>query len=148
MTSRDKPIILAVDDLQDNLELICQMLEGEPYDILTAESAEAALALVEEQRPDVAILDVHMPETDGFELCRRLREEYCATPIPVIFLTAMCTSTQNTTYGLDMGACDYLSKPIDPSELRARIRAVLRRESEHEERTVQAKRVVRRLMRP
>ena len=148
MTSDKTPIILAVDDLQVNLDLICQIFEDEPYEVLTAESAEKALALVEQQRPDLAILDVQMPETDGFELCHRLREEFTDKPVPIIFLTAVCTSTENTVHGLNIGACDYLNKPIDADELRARVRAVLRTEAEHEQQTDRAKRIVRRLVKP
>ncbi len=148
MTSTKKPTILVVDDLQDNLDLIRQILEDEPYEVITADSAEAALALVEHQRPDLAILDVQMPETDGFELCHRLREEFANNPVPIIFLTAVCTSTENTVHGLDIGACDYLSKPIDADELRARVRAVLRSEAEHELQTDRVKRIVRRLLKP
>ncbi len=148
MTSDKMPTILAVDDLQDNLDLIRQMLEDEPYEIITAESAEAALALVEHQRPDLAILDVQMPETDGFELCHRLREEFANAPVPIVFLTAVCTSTENTVHGLDIGACDYLSKPIEADEFRARVRAVLRSETEHAQHTDRAKRIVRRLVKP
>ena len=148
MSSTRKPTILAVDDLQDNLDLIRQMFEDEPYEIITAGSAEAALALVEHRRPDLAILDVLMPETDGFELCNRLREGFADNPVPIIFLTAVCTSTENTVHGLDIGACDYLIKPIDADELRARVRAVIRCEAEHEQQTNRAKRIVRRLVKP
>ncbi len=148
MTSDKMPTILAVDDLQDNLDLIRQIFEDEPYEIITADDAETALALVEHQRPGLAILDVQMPGTDGFELCRRLREEFANNPVPIIFLTAVCTSTENTVHGLNIGACDYLSKPIDADELRARVRAVLRCEAEHEQQTDRAKRIVRRLVKP
>ena len=148
MRADKKPIILAVDDLLDNLDLIRQIFEDEPYEILAAESAEKALALVEHQRPDLAILDVQMPETDGFELCHRLREEFADNPVPIIFLTAVCTSTENACHGLNIGACDYLNKPIDADELRARVHAVLRSEAEHEQQTDRAKRIVRRLVKP
>ena len=148
MTSDKLPTILAVDDLQDNLDLICQVFENEPWEVITADSAEAALALVEHRRPDLAILDAQMPETDGFELCHRLREEFANNPIPIIFLTAVFTSIENTVQGLNIGACDYLSKPIDAGELRARVRAVLRSVAEHEQQTDLAKRIVRRLVKP
>lgn len=148
MTSTQKPVILAVDDLQDNLDLIRHMLEDEPYEVVTATNAETALALVERKRPALAILDVYMPSTDGFELCHRLRERYANEPVPIIFLSAVCTSTENTVHGLDIGACDYLSKPIEASELRARIRAVLRAEFEREQRENRAKRISRRLVKP
>ena len=148
MTSDKTPIVLAVDDLQDSLDLIRQILEDEPYEVLTADSAEKALACVQQQRPDLAILDVQMPKTDGFELCHRLREEFTNKPVPIIFLTAVCTSTENTVHGLNIGACDYLNKPIDADELRARVRAILRSEAEHEQQADRGKRVVRRLSRP
>ncbi len=147
-TSDKMPTILVVDDLEDNRDLIRQVLEDEPCEVITADSAEAALALVEHQRPDLAILDVSMPETDGFELCGRLREEFASDQVPIIFLTAVCTSTENTVHGLNIGACDYVSKPIDADELRARVRAVLRSEAEHELQTDRVKRIVRRLLKP
>ena len=147
MNSKNRRTLLVVDDLEDNLELIRQMFEDEPYDIITADSAEKAASLVEDRRPDLAILDVHMPDTDGFELCRYLRGRFTNDPLPIIFLTAVCTTTENTVYGLNIGACDYVAKPVDSDVLRAKVHAILRSESEHEQTCERGKKVIRRLMR-
>ena len=146
MATTTKSTVLVVDDRQDNLELIRQMLEDEPYEVVTADNAQTALALVEQRRPALAILDVQMPGTDGFELCHYLRDRFADDPIPIIFLTAVCTSVENTVHGLNIGACDYLGKPIDPNELRARIRAVLRSAAEREQQADRARRIVWRLV--
>ena len=146
MNSKDRHTLLVVDDLADNLELIRQMFEDDPYDIITADSAETAASLVEDRRPDLAILDVHMPNTDGFELCHYLREKFTSRPVPIIFLTAVCTTTENTVHGLNIGACDYMAKPVDSEVLRAKVHAILRSETEQQEQCDRARKVVRRLM--
>jgi len=146
MNEMNRPTLLVVDDLEDNLELIRQMFEDEPYDIITADSAETAASLVEDRRPDLAILDVQMPDTDGFELCHYLREKFATDPVPIIFLTAVCTTAENTVHGLNIGACDYVAKPVDSDVLRAKINAFLRSETEHEKKRDRGKKVMRRLM--
>jgi len=130
MSTDDKPRILVVDDIQDNLDLVSEVLEDDGYEIVTADSAEMALVLYKEQRPDLAILDVRMPETDGLDLCKRLREEFSSQPVPIVFLTAERTAADDAVRGLDLGACDYISKPCDRDEFRARVRAALRAASE------------------
>ena len=141
-----RPAILVVDDQEDHLSLVCQVLEEERYELMPAGDAESAIAVFEQRRPDLAILDVHMPGLNGFEVCRRLRAHYAHDPVPIIFLTAVCKSTEETIHGLDLGACEYLVKPVGAAELRARVRAVLRTEADHRQRRDDAKRVVRRLM--
>jgi len=146
MNQQDKPRILAVDDRQDNLDLICEVFENEPYEIVTAGDAEAALELAREKTPDVAILDVQMPDVDGYELCQRLRELSLNRKIPILFLTANRTAGADVVQGLDIGACDYITKPVDAGELRARIRAILRGKDEHERDVTTAKKITRRLL--
>ncbi len=133
MPPDDKPRILAVDDVQDNLDLICDAFEDEPCEIVTASDAEEALRLAGDECFDLAILDVQMPHVDGYELCRRLHAIADTRRLPVIFLTAHHTSAEDAVRGLDLGACDYITKPFDVEELRARVRAVLRAKREHEE---------------
>ncbi len=147
MKSNERPRILAVDDVADNLELIREILDGEPYELVTACGADEAMKLAREGCPDVAILDVQMPEMDGYELCRRLREEFSFRCLPVIFLTAHRTSSQDVVHGLDLGACDYVTKPFDANELLARVRAAVRQGSEREQHVAAAKAVARRLAR-
>lgn len=133
MNHSNKIRILAVDDTQDNLDLICEVFAEPPYEIVTAQNAEQALKLARSERMDLAIVDVQMPDVDGYELCRRLRALPDAQRLPVIFLTAENTSTNYAVQGLDLGARDYITKPFDATELRARVRAVLRADREHEE---------------
>jgi len=124
-----KPRILAVDDESDLLWALRYALGDEGYEVETVSSATEALAFVEDWRPDLILADVVMPGIDGFELCRRLRRDIRFASIPVIFLTALL-DTADRIKGLDEGADDYVSKPFDLGELKARVRAVLRRASE------------------
>lgn len=146
MSADDRPRILAVDDVQDNLDLICEIFENLPYDILTARNAEGALKLAHDESPDVAIIDVQMPEVDGYELCRRLGEIQRIPRMPIIFLTAHRTGVEDVVQGLDLGACDYVTKPVEAAELRARVHAILRERSEHERDINAARTVARRLL--
>ena len=146
MNQQDKPRILVVDDMQDNLDLIRDIFENEPYEIATALDAEEALQLARKQLPDVAILDVQMPNMDGYELCQRLRDLSRTRKIPVLFLTAHRTSAADAVHGLDTGGCDYVTKPFEAEELRARIRAVLRVQDEHDQDVAVTKKVTRRLL--
>jgi DNA-binding response OmpR family regulator len=98
-------------------------LTGQGFRVITASNGEEALKLVEEQRPDVVLLDVIMPEMTGLEVMRRIREQM---NIPIIMVTAK-DSDADKVRGLELGADDYIVKPFSPEELGARIRAVLRR---------------------
>jgi two-component system, OmpR family, KDP operon response regulator KdpE len=118
-----EPLILAVDDEAGILRLMKLELSGQGFRVITASSGEEALKLVEEQRPDVVLLDVIMPEMTGLEAMRRIREQM---NVPIIMVTAK-DSDADKVRGLEMGADDYIVKPFSPEELSARIRAVLRR---------------------
>lgn len=145
MTAEHQPTILAVDDAQDNLDLIGEVLASEPYRVITALDAHVALQRVASVIPDVMLLDVQLPAVDGFELCTQLREA-CAPQEPaVIFLTAKFTQTADVVRGLDIGGCDYITKPFDPDELRARIRACVRRRAAQRQEVDVAKRIARRM---
>jgi len=115
--------ILAVDDDRNNLKMLAFLLGEEGYEVLTAETGRAALALLDSQHPDLVILDVMMPQMDGLEVCRRIRQ---TMDIPIIILSAKGETTDKVL-GLELGADDYLPKPFEPSELLARVKAVLRR---------------------
>ena len=121
MTS--EPLVLAVDDEAGILRLIKLELSTQGFRVITAENGETALRMVEEQRPDIVLLDIVMPDITGLEVMRRLRER---TNLPVILLTAK-GSDADKVRGLELGADDYLAKPFSPEELSARVRAVLRR---------------------
>ncbi len=146
MNQQDKPRILVVDDRQDNLDLICEVFENEPYQIVTAGDAEAALERAREKPPDVAILDVQMPDVDGYELCQKIRALTQNWKTSIVFLTAERTSRADAVHGLRIGGCDYVTKPFEAGELRARIHAILRTRREHEQDTEAAKKVTRRLV--
>ncbi len=118
-----EPLVLAVDDEAGILRLMKLELTGQGFRVITAATGEEALKLVEEQRPDVVLLDVIMPEMTGLEVMRRIREQM---NVPIILVTAK-DSDQDKVRGLEMGADDYIVKPFSPEEMGARIRAVLRR---------------------
>lgn len=115
--------ILIVDDEAGLRELVRINLEHEGYTVYQADNGPQALEIAQSQKPDLVILDVMMPEMDGWEVCRRLRE---FTQTPVLMLTAL-GSSQHIVTGLDNGADDHLSKPFNMDELNARVRALIRR---------------------
>jgi two-component system response regulator MprA len=116
--------ILLADDDRAIREALTRALALEGYDVVQAADGAQALVLLESSKPDVAILDVMMPNVDGLTVCRVLRAE--RNRIPVLMLTAR-TETPDRVAGLDAGADDYLAKPFDLDELLARLRALLRR---------------------
>jgi len=112
--------ILIVDDAATNLEALNAVL-GADYDLIFATNGQEAMELARDQLPDLILLDVVMPDMDGYEVCRRLKSEVRTRGIPVIFVTAM-DHEQDEAAGLDAGAIDYLTKPIRESIVRARVR--------------------------
>jgi two-component system KDP operon response regulator KdpE len=119
------PLVLAVDDEAGILRLIKLELAAQGLRVITAPNGEEALRLAEEQRPDIVLLDILMPEMTGLEVMRRLRERSDA---PIILVTAKDSEADKVS-GLEQGADDYIVKPFSPEELAARIRAVMRRSS-------------------
>ncbi len=115
--------ILVVDDEKEIADLLELSLQAEGFGVLKGYSAEEALALLAGEEPNLAILDVMLPEMDGFSLCRKLREKYT---FPIILLTSRIASIDKIN-GLALGADDYVTKPFDPVELVARVKAQLRR---------------------
>jgi diguanylate cyclase (GGDEF)-like protein len=117
----DKAVILIVDDTRLNIQALAHILKND-YTIKIAHGGEQALALaVQEPLPDLILLDVEMPETSGYDVCRRLRENRDTLNIPIIFVTGK-DSTQEEEYGLSLGAVDYITKPIHPSIVKARLK--------------------------
>jgi two-component system KDP operon response regulator KdpE len=119
----NEPLILAIDDEPALLRLIKLELTAHGFRVLTAETGMKGIKLEEESRPDLVILDLTLPEMDGFEVMRQLRDR---TNVPIIVLTGM-GADRDKIRGLELGADDYLAKPFSPQELAARARAVLRR---------------------
>lgn len=117
------PHIMVVDDDQDTLKIINRALELEGYTVITASDGRAALALLEEHSPDLIILDVIMPELDGFQVLKLLRAR---SNVPIIMLTARGEPLL-VQKALALGADDYVTKPFRPLVLMARVRAKLRR---------------------
>ena len=120
-----QPLVLVADDEPRITKLVSIALSEEGFRVVTANGGEEALAKAEEVRPDIVLLDIVMPDLDGIEVMRQLRER---RPVPVILLTAK-GSTADKAKGLDLGADDYVAKPFHPDELAARVRAVIRRSS-------------------
>ena len=117
--------ILVVDDEQDICEILQYNLENEGFEVVTANSAEEALELPL-QDYSLILLDVMMGEMSGFQMARRLKNDPATTQIPIIFITAL-DSEDNLVKGLNIGADDYIAKPLGMKEVKARVKAVLRR---------------------
>lgn len=115
--------ILIVDDDRPSLKMTAFLLREEGYTVFTADNGQEALRMIDEKTPDLLVLDVMMPGMDGWEVTRTLRR---TTNLPILILSAK-GETSDRVHGLDLGADDYLAKPFEPSELLARVRAVLRR---------------------
>lgn len=117
--------ILVVDDEQDICEILQYNLETEGFEVMTANSAEEALELPL-QEFSLILLDVMMGEMSGFQMARKLKNNHDTTHIPIIFITAM-DGEDDLVKGLNIGADDYIAKPLSMKEVKARVRAVLRR---------------------
>ncbi len=127
-----KETILIVDDEADLLDIIEYNLQKEGYNVLKAENGQEGIRLARKHNPDLIILDIMMPKMDGIEVCRILKEDKVLRSRPVIFLTAK-SDEKTEVEGLDLGADDFLMKPISTAKLVSRIRVVLRRTSDQEE---------------
>ena len=128
MVTVKKRKILVVDDEPSLLEVMKTNLEIEGYDVVTAMRGETGLSSALVDEPDVILLDIMMPDVDGWEICRRLRFDPRTKYIPVIMLTAL-DETENVVRGFESGADDYLAKPFNNAELYARIKSVLSKAS-------------------
>jgi two-component system cell cycle response regulator len=125
MEHKKKKRILVVDDHEDNIELLRARLEARGYEVEGASDGQAALDAVQRTCPDLILLDVMMPKMDGMEVVKRLKANKLLPFIPVIMQTAL-DSTENKVEGLDAGADDYITKPINFAELEARVNSLLR----------------------
>ena len=119
-----RPCIMIVDDVAANLGVLLDFLDGAGYEVLVAESGEGALAQLAYAQPDIILLDVTMPGIDGYETCQRLKANARWREIPVFFLTAL-NDTADKVRGFAAGAVDYITKPLHPEEVLARMRAHL-----------------------
>jgi two-component system sensor histidine kinase/response regulator len=119
-----KSRILVVDDITKNLQVVGTVLRKEGYEVMPATSGTEALKCVRVQLPDLILLDLMMPDMDGLEVCRRLKEDLATRQIPVVFLTAS-NEMEHLVQGFEVGAVDYVTKPFNPPELLARVRTHL-----------------------
>lgn len=124
---KNKPRVLIIDDEPGMVDFIKLGLEYEGYDVLYAEDGASGVRLALQEHPDLIILDLMLPQMNGFEVCRRLRKNIAT---PILMLTAS-DELDNRVEGLDAGADDYLTKPFQFKELAARLRAIMRRKNWH-----------------
>jgi DNA-binding response OmpR family regulator len=122
--------ILVVDDTPANVKLLDAVLTSRGYAVTAAASGPEALSLVEQEPPDLILLDILMPGMDGYEVCRRLRADPATAYLPVIMITA--SETRESVKGLEAGADDFVAKPFDQGELLARVRSLLRVKEYHD----------------
>ncbi len=119
------PTILVVDDVEKNVKLLADLLTFKGYRVVTASGGVEALAKVESERPDLVLLDVMMPDVNGYDVCRQIRQHHATALLPVVMVTALDPGEERVK-GLDAGADDFLTKPIAQAELLARVRSLLR----------------------
>lgn len=118
--SERKDIVLVVDDAPGTLGLLNDTLEGAGFMVLIAQSAAAAMTIIERVTPDIILLDALMPGMDGFEACRRMKRNPALFAVPIIFMTGL-TESEDVVRGFDAGGVDYVTKPVSPDEVVARI---------------------------
>jgi DNA-binding response OmpR family regulator len=119
--------ILVVDDEKDIVDILKYNLEKEKeFDVTIATSGREALKIASENKPDLILLDIMMPEINGFDVCKKLKSDVFTSKIPVIFLTAK-ENEIDEIIGLELGADDYIQKPISPRKVIARVKSVIRR---------------------
>ena len=115
--------VLVVDDTETNIDILVAALDSE-YEVSVAMNGKSALQIVNTEPPDLILLDIMMPDIDGYEVCRRIKSEPKTSGIPIIFITSM-GEIQNKTKGLDLGAVDYVTKPFEAKEVKARVKTHL-----------------------
>ena len=117
--------VLVVDDSRLNIQFITDILQDAGYKVHSCNSGLPVVAMTHKLKPDIILLDIIMPGIDGFEVCRQLKEDYEIKDIPVIMVTAK-TDSQDIKRALDLGAFDYIKKPLDKDEVLARVQSALR----------------------
>jgi len=119
MTAR----ILVVDDILPNVKVLSAKLLSEYYNVIAAYSGREALEKIEKEHPDIVLLDVMMPEMDGFEVCHRIKANPATAHIPVVMVTAL-SEISDRVKGLEAGADDFLTKPVNDTALFARVKSL------------------------
>jgi DNA-binding response OmpR family regulator len=126
VTGNGQPLVLIADDDPDILALVSFRLERAGYEVVQARNGEEAVQVALARRPDLAVIDVMMPRTDGYEATRQLRQQEETSRMPIILLTAR-VQEEDIARGFDAGADDYVRKPFSPQELGSRVQAALGR---------------------
>ncbi|NIN33602.1 MAG: response regulator, partial [Gammaproteobacteria bacterium] len=121
MNLENKAIILIVDDNPQNLKVLGNILREDGYVPVVAQNGPQALEFVQREKPDLILLDIMMPEMDGYEVCKKLKKDKDAKDIPVIFLTAK-TETKDLLLAFEVGGVDYVTKPFNSVELLLRVK--------------------------
>lgn len=111
--------VLIVDDTEENIDILMESL-GNEYDITVAMDGETALEILKEEIPDIILLDIMMPDMDGYEVCRCIKENKKVSEVPIIFLTAM-TDIDSKIKGFELGAVDYITKPFEILEVKNKV---------------------------
>jgi len=137
-----KPTILVVDDERHIVELVRFNFEKEGYNVITACDGREAYKRAQEEKPDLIVLDVMLPEMDGFEVCQAIQKDAEMSEIPIIMLTARSEEIDKIL-GLEIGADDYITKPFSPRELLARVKARLRRIAVKQQKTDDVSGIIR-----
>ena len=118
-------VVLVVDDIEANARLLSSLLTADGHSVRTAAGGAQAVRMVLDDHPDLVLMDVIMPEVDGFEACRQIKQQTASRLTPVVLVTSL-TDTDSRIRGIDAGADDFLSKPFNRHELLARVRSLLR----------------------
>lgn len=118
---KKKRLILAVDDNPQNLQFLGKLLSDDGYEVAVAQSGQQALNFIRKTEPDLVLLDIMMPEMDGYTVCKTIKADFSTRHIPVIFLTAK-VDTSDVVKGFETGGVDYVTKPFNSQELLARVR--------------------------
>ena len=124
------PLVLVVDDIPQNVRLLEAVLSPKGFRVATASSGEEALDVLSKEHPDIVLLDILMPGMDGYEVCRRIREDPGTAFLPVIMITA--SGEQEKIRAIESGADDFVNKPFDQAELLARVRSLVRVKRYHD----------------
>lgn len=125
MSDQTKQVILLVDDVPKNLQILGNALKSDDLTVAFATNGKKALEYVQKKQPDLILLDIMMPDMDGYEVCKRIKEDTQTMHIPIIFITAM-SDADDEYRGFELGGADYITKPFNPRLVRARVESQLR----------------------